>query len=319
MMTTKQQEIHHLIIDWGTTNFRAFAMSNTDQLIDTKEAPMGLLQVSNGEFANALETLLSDWLDDYKSLPIYMAGMVGSMKGWVNVDYAQTPVSAPDLIAKAYVFTLPWGPQAVIIPGVCYPYRDLLDCGANEKSNLDINELDKYDVMRGEEVQILGLAEQYKQSELTAVLPGTHSKHAHVVNGKLTQFSSYLTGELYDVLTKHSLLGKGLTIGGLSDQEAFIKGVEDGQCGEFSNRIFLVWTRRLFKSLDEAQIPDYLSGMLIGMELKNLPQKHIYIVGGQGLSLRYQRAAEYLGKTTELVAGNDCFLAGMAILIKSIK
>ncbi|MBU2881218.1 2-dehydro-3-deoxygalactonokinase [Psychrosphaera sp. B3R10] len=318
-MEKAREQIHHLIIDWGTTNFRAFAMSDTDQLIETKEAPMGLLQVPNNEFATALEALLNDWLDDYKSLPIYMAGMVGSMKGWVNVDYAHAPVSAPDLVAKAHVFALPWGPQAVIIPGVCYGYRDLLDSRAAEKSSLDIAEVDKYDVMRGEEVQILGLAAQHSQTELTAVLPGTHSKHAHVVDGKLTQFSSYLTGELFDLLTKHSLLGKGLPSDASSDNEAFIKGVDDGQSGEFSNRIFLAWTQRLFNSLNEAQIPDYLSGMLIGMELKKLPQKHIYIVGGKGLSLRYQLAAEHLGKTTTLVAGNDCFLAGMAILIKSIK
>ena len=291
-------ECSYLIVDWGTTNFRAFAMSKNDELLATKELGMGLLQVKDQKFSESLQEVLEGWLPSYQQLPIYMAGMVGSLKGWVNVEYAKAPAGVLDLTAKAHKFTLPWGAKATIIPGVCYPYEE-----------------DKFDVMRGEEVQIIGLSQLIGKQDFCSILPGTHSKHIQFADGKLSSFSSYLTGEMFDVLTKHSLLGKGLSESS-NDEEAFIKGVKDGQQGEFTNRIFLAWTNRLFGQLEDVQIPDYLSGLLIGFELRNLTEKHVYLVGGSSLSKRYQTATNSLGINSTLCSGNECFLAGMKLLIK---
>ncbi|MDU0356323.1 2-dehydro-3-deoxygalactonokinase [Paraglaciecola aquimarina] len=148
-------QVSYLVVDWGSTNFRAFAMDNTNQLVESKEAPLGLLQVQDGKFAETLETLLAAWLTDYKTLPIFMAGMIGSLKGWVNVDYVQTPAGAHDLVKKAHRFALPWGPEAVILPCVCHNYEG-----------------DNYDVMRGEEVQIFGLANVLQMDDFNAILLG---------------------------------------------------------------------------------------------------------------------------------------------------
>lgn len=293
-------QCHYLIVDWGTTNFRAFAMSRDDQLLATKELAMGLLQVQDQKFAESLQKVLESWLPHYQKLPIYMAGMVGSLKGWINVEYAKAPAGVNDLAIKAHKFTLPWGAQATIIPGVSYQYED-----------------DKFDVMRGEEVQILGLSQLINKQSFCSILPGTHSKHVQFVKGKLLTFSSYLTGEMFDVLTKHSLLGKGLPE--LSNnEEAFLKGVKDSQKGEFTHRIFLAWTNRLFGQLTDEQIPDYLSGLLIGFELRHLTEKHVYLVGGTSLSNKYQAAALSLGIESTLCSGNECFLLGMKLLIKEL-
>ena len=150
--------ISHLILDWGTTNFRAFAMSKEHELLSTKSLPLGLLQVNNGEFAQTLEQVLKEWLVAYQDLPIFMAGMVGSLKGWVNVDYVSTPANTKSLASKSYSFVLPWGAKAYIVPGVCHQYDE-----------------DKFDVMRGEEIQVLGLAQYLNSSDFVAILPGTHS------------------------------------------------------------------------------------------------------------------------------------------------
>lgn len=293
--------VSYLVVDWGSTNFRAFAMDSSNQLMDTKEAPIGLLQVTEGKFAETLQDLLQAWLPDYQSLPIYMAGMIGSLKGWVNVDYVPTPTSALNLANKAHQFELPWGPKATIFPGVSHNYAT-----------------DNYDVMRGEEIQIFGLEKLINSRDFAAILPGTHSKHALFKDGKISAFSSYLTGELYSVLLNHSLLGKGLPDKPPEDHMAFCKGLAEGQTGQLTNRIFLARTHRLFKNLTEAQIPDYLSGFLIGYELKNLTSKKVYLVGGQALGERYQLACEQLNINSEIVSGNQCFLAGITDLIAEL-
>lgn len=231
-----------------------------------------------------------------------MAGMIGSLKGWVNVDYAHAPVGSSELVKKAHSFTLPWGPKATILPGVCFNY-----------------EADNYDVMRGEEVQLFGLAKVLNRTEFEAILPGTHSKHATFSNNKITGFASYLTGEFYSVLSEHSLLGKGLPETPPEDKEAFKKGVTEGQTGQLTNRVFLAWSHRLFNNLTEAQIPDYLSGFLIGYELKNVSSKHVYLVGGKALCTRYQTACEQLKIHSEIVSGNKCFLAGITDLVSELK
>ncbi|MBU2878970.1 2-dehydro-3-deoxygalactonokinase [Aliiglaciecola sp. 3_MG-2023] len=297
------QKIDCLIIDWGTTNFRAFAMSANYQLVETKELNLGLLQVEQGKFAETLKLMLSQWLPEYQSLPIYMAGMVGSAKGWVNVDYAHTAAGSNEIATKAHCFHLPWGPEAVIFPGVCHQY-----------------EKEKFDVMRGEEVQLLGLAKLLKKGSFTSVLPGTHSKHAVVEQGKLSHFSSYLTGEFYALLLKHSLLGKGLSQSPAFDERAFYEGVADAKDATLVNRVFLAWTHRLFGHLSDQQVPDYLSGLLIAHELEALSTKQpIYLIGGGNLCDRYQLVCNKLNINNEVISGNECFLAGMINLIELIK
>lgn len=291
----------YLIIDWGTTNFRAFAMTRSDELLATKEAPLGLLQVTDGKFDIALEGLLTEWGIEFKSLPIYMAGMVGSAKGWVNVPYAKAPASAQQLVEHSHKMTLPWGASAFIIPGVSYNIT-----------------ADQHDVMRGEEVQLVGLAKLIGSNTFSAVLPGTHSKHASVENNQITSFSSFLTGEVFSVFIEHTLLGKGLSESAPYDETAFLKGVQEAQSGELTNKMFLAWTHRLFSNLTEQQIPDYLSGLMIGFELRNVSASHLNLVGGSKLCQRYQIAAQALNITSEIYAGNDCFLAGMKTLISEL-
>jgi len=287
----------YLIIDWGTTNFRAFAMDVHDQVIEQKTLPLGLLQVPNGDFAAALADVLSTWLVTFEHLPIYMAGMVGSMKGWVNVDYVTTPANQAGIVSGTYSFDLPWGAKGVIFPGVSHQNGEL------------------YDVMRGEEVQLLGLVETTHQDNLHAIFPGTHAKHIVVEAANIQHFASYLTGEVFSLLTQHGLLGKGLPKHAEFCQRSFLKGVDASKDGEFTNRIFQGWTQRLFKQIDDAQVTDYLSGMLIGFELRNCNSPFYYIIGGEVLSHRYQLALKHLSIESEIIDGDQCFLAGMVTLI----
>lgn len=274
----KKQKINagYLIVDWGTTNFRVFQMDSNDKLIKKRELPLGLLQVKDGDFANALESVLSDWLSSYKKLPIIMAGMVGSLNGWFNVDYVETNVNKVNIAAKAHQFNLPWGATATIIPGVCHQTKT----GA-------------FDVMRGEEVQVFGLAQLINKPLFNAVLPGTHSKHIRVVNAEITELTSFMTGELFSVISEHTILGKGLPKQ-IDNKDAFILGVTEGKTEKLTSALFAARTHRLFSKISDTDINDYLSGLLIGYELKSVNSSHVYLVGGKKLSEKYQVACDVL-------------------------
>ncbi|TDF34446.1 2-dehydro-3-deoxygalactonokinase [Alteromonadaceae bacterium M269] len=296
-------QISYLVIDWGTTNFRAFAMSATHELIKTKALNLGLLMVDPGKFGETLELVLESWLPDYRDLPVYMAGMVGSAKGWFNVDYVKTAAASDNLVGKAFSFRLPWGPKAFIMPGVCHQ---------NKEHN--------YDVMRGEEVQLFGLSKLLGKADFKAVLPGTHSKHAWVENSKITRLSSYLTGEFYSLLIDYSVLGKGISASESFQESAFLKGLDDSVGAALTNQVFGAWTYRLFEKLDEKQVPDYLSGMLIGYELQHLSKgSDLYLIGGNELCKRYSRACSYFDINNTTAQGNECFLAGMSTLISTME
>lgn len=290
----------YLIIDWGTTNFRAFAMNDNDQVLSKKELGMGLLQVQDGNFAKALENVLSQWLEAYKSLPIYMAGMVGSQAGWVNVDYVATPANENKLTGNIHRFELPWGANAIIIPGVSHE----LESGA-------------FDVMRGEEVQLFGLAKLTKNNSLDAVLPGTHSKHATFIDSEMTAFASFMTGELFSVITEHTILGKGLPEQ-VDNQAAFLRGVTESKTSKLTSVLFAARTHRLFNNMADTDVHDYLSGLLIGNELNSLTNRHVYLVGGKTLCARYELACKELAISSTYMNGDECFLAGMADLIEVI-
>lgn len=165
-------------------------------------------------------------------------------------------------------------------------------------------------------MQLFGLIEKTQNQKFTAILPGTHSKHAKVAAGEISQFSSFLTGEFYAILSQHSLLAKGLKPSNTLAPERFISGVKAGLKGKLTNRVFLTWTHRLFANIDDDTALDYLSGLLIGYELSELKAEKVYIVGGSGLSARYQLALEHLNIQSHIVSGDECFLAGMTHLIK---
>lgn len=300
-MSIEHNNLSHLIIDWGTSNFRAFAINQQGEVADQQTLALGLLQIKAGQFAHELQQVLSHWLSHYQTLPIYMAGMVGSQQGWVNVNYVATPVSSNTLAKNMHCFELPWGALATIIPGVSY--KAAMDC---------------FDVMRGEEVQIFGALERIDQHNFNAVLPGTHSKHAVIKNGELTEFSSFMTGELFSVISQHTILGRGLPTQ-IDSNNAFIKGVKAGQTDKLTSTLFSARTHRLFNNIAETDVFDYLSGLLIGNELKTLVNaNNVYLIGGEKLCARYQIACQALGIQATYLDGDECFLAGMANLIREL-
>ena len=174
-----------LALDWGTSSARAYRLSAGGAVLDRREAPLGVMQVREGQHAAALVSLLGDWAE--LRLPRIASGMIGSRQGWIEVPYVDCPADTAALVAG--LRTTPGGEMA-IVPGLVHRDGDGVP-----------------DVLRGEETQIVGAVPEGDEGIL-AVLPGTHSKWVRVESGRIVSFATYMTGELFALLLQHSILGR---------------------------------------------------------------------------------------------------------------
>ena len=240
-----------IAIDWGTSSFRAYRLASDGRVLDTRSAPKGILSVQNAQFAAALQAQAGDWIAAGDG-PVVMSGMIGSRQGWLEVPYAACPAGLEEIAAG--MREVAWsGGTGWIAPG--------LTC--RDKAGVP-------DVMRGEEVQILGALEQLGSGSHTVCLPGTHSKWVQVVDGRIVQFTTHMTGEAFAVFKTHSLLGRMMK-DGANDAGAFADGVRRAaDSGGLLHHLFGVRARGLFGELTETAAVSYLSGMLIGHEIQSV-------------------------------------------------
>jgi 2-dehydro-3-deoxygalactonokinase len=265
-----------IAIDWGTTGFRAYRLSSSGSVCESRAAAKGILSVPAGCFPAVLEEQVGDWMAQGEA-PIVMSGMVGSRQGWIEAPYVQCPAGFSEIAAA--VREVRWdGRRAWIVPGLSC--RDAAGV---------------HDVMRGEEVQVLGA-----QRNGLICLPGTHSKWVVVEESKIIRFSTYMTGETYAVLKQHSILGRMMKEEGESDFDAFAQGVtRSGEPGGLLHHLFGVRTRGLMGELGPAASASYLSGILVGHELRSSEARKIHILGAPELAALYARAASLLAIDTE--------------------
>jgi 2-dehydro-3-deoxygalactonokinase len=276
-----------IAVDWGTSSFRAYRLDSQGGIIEKREAPKGILSVEAGEFAQVLESEVGDWIAAGEA-PVVMSGMVGSRQGWAEAPYVQCPAGLEELASSLKV--VEWGRwRAWIVPGVTC--RD--EAGVR-------------DVMRGEEVQILGALAEVEDSRFLVCLPGTHSKWVRVEDSKIAGFSTHMTGEVFAVLKSHSLLGRMMQEATAGDADAFADGVKrSGDAGGLLHHIFGVRTRGLFGELAVAASSSYLSGILIGHELRNAGASKVYFLGNAQLTDLYVRAATSLSIETRTLDPNS--------------
>ena len=266
-------------LDWGSTHLRAYLFDERGAVSDARALPHGIRQLPAGGFPEAFALAVNGW----PALPVLACGMVGSRNGWREVPYLDTPTSVERLARQLTPTAAPEGRTLQLIPGLRDPRRP--------------------DVMRGEETQIVGvLAQQPETRHL--LLPGTHSKWVRLEHGTVTAFATVMTGELYGLLRQHSILGAALPEAH-DDEDAFRRGVaaarDSGPAGALS-RLFSARALMLDGRLDPASVPDYLSGLLIGEELRMAlaagwadAGDAIPMVGEGPLCERYARAADTFG------------------------
>ncbi|GHD57548.1 MFS transporter [Thalassobaculum fulvum] len=279
-------DIAALGIDWGTTSFRAYRLGRDGSVLETRRAEAGIRAIDDGDFEGAFEQLVGDWLDASPAVPVVLSGMIGSRQGWLEAPYLACPAAVADLAAAMVPLELMRGRRAFLAPGLSTRSAEAVP-----------------DVMRGEEVQILGAVDRLGVERATLCLPGTHSKWARVDAGRVVGFSTHMTGEAFEALRRHTILGATIEHAAWDDA-AFLSGIDrSGDPGGLLHHLFGVRAAGLFGELDPARSGAFLSGLVIGHELRaaagapggNRGDDPVILIGEPGLVRLYGQALGRLG------------------------
>jgi 2-dehydro-3-deoxygalactonokinase len=292
-----------MAIDWGTTSLRGARLDHRGQVLESRELARGILSVAPGEFEAVFQEHFGDWMQAPGSLCL-ISGMAGSRQGWQEAPYCPCPAGFAEL--GQHLLWLQPG-RIALVPG--------LRCIAADAQHTP-------DVMRGEEVQIFGALQLAQRDTATLVLPGTHSKWVHVQSGLVTHFQTFMTGEVFALMSQHSILGKTLDMSGAFEESAFLQGLEQSQqAGSVLHRLFAVRTLGLFEHLSAAELPSYLSGLLIGEELRtqavSANSEPVIVIGSEALNLRYTLALQHLNIRCES-RGAEATWAGLFALASAV-
>ena len=294
-----------IAVDWGTTNLRAFLLDQNGTSHGQKISDRGMLTLNVNEFEPVLRDLLEDWL--HPDVPIYMAGMVGSRGGWQEVPYLHCPIQLDSLADNLRWVESNLPCDVAIVPG-------LQGIGLSGHS----------DVIRGEETQLLGAVDWLKEQNqpdqnVLCCMPGTHCKWVPLSQGKVMQFSTSFSGELFARLNNESSLVKGLPKNTLLNQDAFQKGlVTSQQTGGLLHHLFSVRSDYVCGELAADQARDYLSGIVIGHDVKDMlaaqpnpVETTVLIIGSDNLSHRYRMALSFHNVRTQSLEASEASIRGL--------
>lgn len=283
--------------DWGTSTFRlSLAKTGENRTLSTLEdnegvRPVQLRHMKEGGESNRttfMRHLLAKKVNQLESksgrslggLPIVLSGMASSSIGLAELPYADLPFPLDQMSPVSRFFE----------PDEVLNHPLLLISGVR----------DQLDVMRGEETQLMGLAGLHDFGRTVCLLPGTHSKHIYLESCRITQFRTYMTGEVFELLSKQSILADTVIepdVGESGGSSAFLSGVEQGVSENLLHSLFTIRAAALFGKRSPQESYLYLSGLVIGSELRDLTDTHhsvLLAAAGRLLQL-YSLALDHLG------------------------
>ncbi len=280
-------------VDWGTSNARFMLCDGLGAIIAERDGP-GIARLDG---ALAIEAACFAALEGWPRVPVVMSGMVGANIGWKPAPYVGTPAHAAQHRAQAVRFVAR-GWQFSLLPGVSTTRAD-----------------GHADRMRGEETQIFGVI---GDTSTLVCLPGTHCKWVAVAQGAILAFHTAMTGELLDIVGRHSILLDPRRAPMARADSAFGKGVaaiKDSVLG-LETLLFTVRSAQLAGTLRPDAADSYLAGLCIGADVRSALAVHrdparITLIGAPGLTALYVAALELFGCDAAVVDGRDAVRAGL--------
>jgi 2-dehydro-3-deoxygalactonokinase len=289
-------------VDWGTSHFRLWLLDAAGRVLAERRSTEGLLSVPPQGFGAILENHLAA-LQAPASLPVVICGMAGSRQGWVEAPYASAPVALGEVLAGA-VRVASSAREIRIVPGIAQ------------------HDPDAPDVMRGEETQLAGIAALASGSSHLVCMPGTHSKWVEMRDGAVAGFCTWLTGELYSLLSSQSILRHSVTGAGhvSADAAPFRQACTQAlaQGGDIGAQLFRIRAAGLLAGLSPQDAGAALSGLLIGAEIASATRrfaaedkKPVTLVASAALSPLYRAALELAGHEVRIADGDAAVRAGL--------
>jgi 2-dehydro-3-deoxygalactonokinase len=286
-----------IAVDWGTTNRRAYLIDSAGKQAGEFEDSKGILSLSSGDFPAAIAEIRQKLGDK----PLLLAGMVGSNRGWKEAPYVPCPATIDDVVAK-----LVWvGEREAIVPGLSFVGDG------------------RADVMRGEEVQLLGgVAAGMVDSNALVCHPGTHNKWTVLHQARIHSFRTVMTGELFSLLKEHSILADFLQAP-VDDDEVFRNAARHAVFNEsLPAELFSVRASVLLGQMKKEDAASYASGLLIGTDVRiglAVPTgAQVVVMGRPELTRLYAAALAQANREVIELDGERCFVAGIQEIAKRI-
>lgn len=293
-------------VDWGTSSFRLWLVDRTGDVLAERRSDEGMMAAAKAGFAGVLQSHLAA-VRAPEHVPVLVCGMAGAKTGWVEAGYVDTsaPLSA---ILK----------QAARVPGEARDIRILPGIAQRDTKAPD--------VMRGEETQLLGALGLDAAGEALVCMPGTHSKWVRVQDGTVAQFSTFMTGELFSVVSRETILS--LAVAGADEAEdvaSFKAAVKAGyEAPAFAaNLLFGARSRQLLFGGTPAAARETLSGTLIGVELAaglsgGVPEAGITLIASGRLAMLYRLAFDALSVTVTPIDADEAVRRGLSMAAAAI-
>jgi 2-dehydro-3-deoxygalactonokinase len=295
--------------DWGTSSFRlrlvqaesqtvlhevttAQGIASIHKLWQSDDQKTDRLAFYRSVIESNMLTIKQSVEHSLVHVPVIISGMASASIGMMELPYKDLPFSTrgTDLLVTTVEPTLDFPHPLVVISGVTTGK----------------------DVLRGEETLLVGCNVAKTTTDQLFIFPGTHSKHIRVKNGNARDFKTYMTGELFDLLANKSILSgaveKDPVPFPLTGNTAFDEGIHEGVEANLLNSFFNIRINQLFNKRKPKDNYHYLSGLLIGAELKSVadrPYTAITLVCDTQMRNRYYRGMELLGLHHNLVYKNS--------------
>jgi 2-dehydro-3-deoxygalactonokinase len=294
-------------VDWGTSSFRLWLIGKDDEILGESRSGEGMTTARETGFANVLAKHLQT-VGAPEDLPVIVCGMAGAKQGWMEAGYIDVPAKLSDIPSKA-----------VKLDGVTRDIRILPGLAQRDPHASD--------VIRGEETQLLGSSQQMRSSDCLVAMPGTHSKWVRIVRDEVLGFATFMTGELFEAISKHTILSHtikdsaGFDGANLAFTDAVHSALREPELT--TSRLFSVRARGLLFSMSPVEAEATISGTMIGLELagalKSAPKDTpvILVVSGKLRGL-YEAAFHRAGLKFSTVDADDAVRHGLAQAARSI-
>ena len=286
-------------VDWGTSSFRLWVLSREGTPLASSRSNEGMQHCTVAGFRPVLEKHLQV-VGAPDGLTILVCGMAGARQGWVEAQYIHTPTSLNDLHARA-ISVPDAGRDVRILPGLAQV------------------SVEAPNVMRGEETQLLGAIDEGFTG--LVCMPGTHSKWVFVDNGSVVEFSTFMTGELFSVIGKHSILmhaiepGEAPTFDDPAVRSAIALVRDDASA--LMSALFSIRAGQLLGFETKAEGAAHLSGLLIGAEISAARKQYgavdrIVLIGSGALGHLYEAALTDVGLSVSTIDAEQAVRSGLA-------
>jgi 2-dehydro-3-deoxygalactonokinase len=296
----------YVAVDWGTSSFRLWLVDRAGNILGERRSQEGMMVAGKPGFAAVLRSHL-EAVGAAPGLPVVVCGMAGARGGWVEAGYVDTPARLASILKHAV--TVPGQDRDIrILPGIAQRDRKAPD------------------VMRGEETQLLGALGMDATDDAVVCMPGTHSKWVRANGGTVEHFATFMTGELFDVVSRETILSHAVAgADEAEDIDAFKSAVMAAfETPSFAaNLLFQVRSGQLLYGGKPSSAREKISGTLIGLELAaglagDVPSEGIILVASGRLQRLYQLAFETVSVPVRSIGAEDAARRGLAMAAQSI-